>query len=189
MNKFLYLWESGFKANLHVEAQNGQAFVNLRAGLGFLQQAPQKPLSRRQPGPSRVRRRQRRAAARQAAEEAPATEEEVVAEEEGDAAEEAADIIEEILEPSPESLAVEVNENGIEEELTVAGKASLTAQISTAEVVLYPEDSPPLAPQFTRVAEQASPQHQQHLCNRKDVMKPNCRDLKKVLAMDSNQLM
>ena len=73
-----------------MEAQNGQAFVNLRAGLGFLQQAPQKPLSRRQPGPSRVRRRQRRAAARQAAEEAPPTEEEVVADEEGNAAEEAA---------------------------------------------------------------------------------------------------
>ena len=73
-----------------MEAQNGQAFVNLRAGLGSLQKAPQKPLSRRYPGPSRVRRRQRRAAARQAAEEAPPTEEEVVADEEGNAAEEAA---------------------------------------------------------------------------------------------------
>ena len=151
VNKFLYLWKSGFEANLHVEAQNGQAFVNLQAGLGSFYQVPQKHLNRRKPGPSRLRRRQRRAAARQAAEEVPATEEEVVTEEETNTAEEIA----ENVGPSPE-----VNEDGFES-VSDAGIAASTKSISTAEVASLPEDSLPLAPQYARVAGQASlpPQH------------------------------
>ena len=125
--------------------------MNLRAGLGHLLQTPQNNLYRR-PGPSRLRRRQRRAAARttaaaenqtKAAEEVVATEEEIL------------DVIDENVEHSPESLAVEVSEDIPEPN---------TLSLSTAEVAFCPEESPQiapflphLAPQHTRISEQASP--------------------------------
>ena len=115
MNKFVNLWRSGIQANLLVEAQAGQAFVNLRVGLGSLQNAPRKQFSHRHPGPSRLRRRQRRAEARQAAaaaEQVAATEEVSSAEEESSATEEVAENVEPF--PGPETLAVEADEDCID---------------------------------------------------------------------------
>ena len=66
VSKFVNLWQNGLEANLHVNSEAGEAFINLQVGLGQVL-----PFQHRQPGPSRLRCRQRRAESRsRAAEEA-----------------------------------------------------------------------------------------------------------------------
>ena len=67
VGKFVNLWKNGFEASLHVDSKAGKATVNLQVGLG-------EALPVRTSGPSRIRRRQRRADARRTAEEASAEE-------------------------------------------------------------------------------------------------------------------
>ena len=59
VNKFINLWKSWFEAKLNLETQAGQVCVSIQLGLGTLHQPPYC----RQPGPSRLRRRARRAEA------------------------------------------------------------------------------------------------------------------------------
>ena len=73
VGKFKYLWHAGFKATLNIEAEHGEAFVTLRAGLGsipppfYLPKPPsQTPQAYR--GPAYQRRQERRRAARTSAE-------------------------------------------------------------------------------------------------------------------------
>eukprot|EP00092_Neocalanus_flemingeri_P103491 GFUD01132446.1.p1 GENE.GFUD01132446.1~~GFUD01132446.1.p1 ORF type:complete len:470 (+),score=142.90 GFUD01132446.1:132-1412(+) len=62
IGKFRSLWFAGFDASLEVKAHAGEARVYLQVGLG--QAHPPQPRQYRVPGPSRLRRRQRRAEAR-----------------------------------------------------------------------------------------------------------------------------
>lgn len=67
LTKFTNLWHAGKNAQLSMECKNGDTYVNLRLHLDSQPPAPQHPYyppPRRQPGPSRVRRRVRRAVAR-----------------------------------------------------------------------------------------------------------------------------
>ena len=69
--KFVGLWQNGIEANLHVSSRDGQAFINLQAGLG---KAPQSPFPQyyhhyQHVSPSRLRRRKRREEERKQAEE------------------------------------------------------------------------------------------------------------------------
>lgn len=66
IGKFVSLWQTGYEAHLHLNSLAGQAQVSLQVGLG----QAQLPHHRHVPGPSRARRRERRAVARRAAEEA-----------------------------------------------------------------------------------------------------------------------
>ena len=68
-SKFQHFWRSGKKAHLSVECHAGEAWLQLRVHLP--QPHQQHRQNQRKPGPSRLRRRARRAAARKhAAEEA-----------------------------------------------------------------------------------------------------------------------
>eukprot|EP00092_Neocalanus_flemingeri_P021189 GFUD01022963.1.p1 GENE.GFUD01022963.1~~GFUD01022963.1.p1 ORF type:complete len:517 (+),score=172.08 GFUD01022963.1:107-1552(+) len=62
IGKFRSLWFAGFDASLEVKAHAGEARVYLQVGLG--QAHPPQPRQYRVPGPSRLRRRQRREEAR-----------------------------------------------------------------------------------------------------------------------------
>ena len=62
--KFQHFWRSGKDAHLSLECHAGQAWLNLRVHLPH--QPHQRP-QQRKPGPSRLRRRERRAQARAAA--------------------------------------------------------------------------------------------------------------------------
>ena len=67
VTKFTNIWRSGGDAELHVEVQAGKATVRLQAGLGFICQDPansHQQLKHCHLGPSRLRRRERRAAAK-----------------------------------------------------------------------------------------------------------------------------
>ena len=67
VTKFTNIWRSGGDSEHHVEVQAGKATVRLQAGLGYLCQDPansHQQLKHRHLGPSRLRRRERRAAAR-----------------------------------------------------------------------------------------------------------------------------
>ena len=67
--KFKSLWHAGLKASLTVEAEHGQAFVTLRAGLGSLPPShfPRQQTPRPYKGPAYKRRQERRQAAQAAA--------------------------------------------------------------------------------------------------------------------------
>ena len=67
ITKFVDLWQSGFDASLEVKAHAGEARISLQVGLG---QAPPSSQNKppKQPGPSRLRRREKRAEARKSAE-------------------------------------------------------------------------------------------------------------------------
>ena len=69
IRKFVSLWESGCEASLHVESKAGQAYVNLKVGLGQAQtHVPWKSEHggrHRGGGPAQQRRRERREAERQ----------------------------------------------------------------------------------------------------------------------------
>ena len=71
VNKFKYLWHSGFKASLIIEAENGEALVTLKSNLGVIQPphhgGPQRGQFHRSRGPSYQRRQEKRQAARTAA--------------------------------------------------------------------------------------------------------------------------
>ena len=69
-SKFLHFWRSGNDAHLSIECHAGQACLNLRVSLPH---QPRQHPQQRKPGPSRLRRRARRAEARAAAEIAAAT--------------------------------------------------------------------------------------------------------------------
>ena len=69
VTKFVNLWKNGFEASLCVNSKAGDANINLQVGLGQAQ-LPEDLHHQRQPGPSRVRRRERRADARLKAEQA-----------------------------------------------------------------------------------------------------------------------
>ena len=68
IGKFVSLWKKGFEASLNVNSKAGEAFINLQVGLGQVLPPlqPQYP-QRCEPGPSRQRRRQRRAETRREA--------------------------------------------------------------------------------------------------------------------------
>ena len=69
IRKFVSLWESGCEASLHLESKAGQAYVNLRLGLGPAQTHPawknEHGGCHRGGGPAQQRRRERRRAERQ----------------------------------------------------------------------------------------------------------------------------
>jgi hypothetical protein len=67
ITKFVNLWQSGFDASLEVKAHAGEARISLQVGLG---QAPPSSQNKppKQPGPSRLRRREKREEARKSAE-------------------------------------------------------------------------------------------------------------------------
>ena len=84
IGKFKQIWKSGQSAQLHLETDAGQAWVGLRVHLGQapgpLHQGPHQQEKRRtRDGPSRQRRRARRAAEREAAAEVGENEEAVEA--------------------------------------------------------------------------------------------------------------
>ena len=65
MAKFCNLWNAGKNARLLAECKAGEASINLHLQLGHYPVAPQQATEHpRQPGPSRLRRRARRAQAR-----------------------------------------------------------------------------------------------------------------------------
>ena len=64
LNKFCNLWSSGKSARLAVECQAGQATVNLQLDLGLPHHEHPQEHHQKQVGPSRLRRRARRAQAR-----------------------------------------------------------------------------------------------------------------------------
>ena len=69
ITKFVSLWISGCNAKQTVEAEAGNAFVNLRVGLGQAHLGQQHHVVyHRRGGPSRQRRKEKRAAEREAAE-------------------------------------------------------------------------------------------------------------------------
>ena len=66
IGKFVSLWQNGLDAKLSVNSRAGEAWINLQVGLGEAHsQVSQVPGQVRAPGPSRLRRRQRRADSRQ----------------------------------------------------------------------------------------------------------------------------
>jgi hypothetical protein len=67
LGKFVNLWQSGMEATLRIDSKAGQATINLEVGLGQAPQPEQHPICKY--GPSRLRRRERRADARKLAEE------------------------------------------------------------------------------------------------------------------------
>ena len=72
VTKFVKLWNAGKQARLFVECEAGVASINLQLHLGNHETHPptpehDHPHQPRQPGPSRLRRRARRAAAREVA--------------------------------------------------------------------------------------------------------------------------
>ena len=73
-SKFRHFWRSGKDAHLSLECHAGQAWLNLRV---HLPHQPHHHPQQRKPGPSRLRRRARRAQARAAAENATAKTSEV----------------------------------------------------------------------------------------------------------------
>ena len=77
MEKFKNLWHSGLRATLNVEAENGQASVTLKAGLGCIPPPRHNPSHR---GQAYQRRQDRRQAAHVAAENHQAQTEQVSAE-------------------------------------------------------------------------------------------------------------
>ena len=106
VEKFKHLWHAGLRTSLNVEAENGQASVTLKAGLGFIPppfQVPRPtPFSR---GPSYQRRQVRREAARAAAVNNDIEQTEQVRDEQDSAeidrdqvAEEATEIVQEVIE-------------------------------------------------------------------------------------------
>ena len=79
VKKFVDLWKTGIHARLLVETEAGNAFINLRAGLGQVCPLPDQGCDQgRRGGGSRVRRRERRSVARQVAAEEAARSEEAV---------------------------------------------------------------------------------------------------------------
>ena len=122
IRKFVSLWESGCEASLHLESKAGQAYVNLRLGLGPAQTHPawknEHGGCHRGGGPAQQRRRERRRAERQSratAEEAEAAAMENAAEQ-GDL-EKKEIIIEEVNEP--QDVTKDVSSETIEYELKV----------------------------------------------------------------------
>ena len=70
VGKFVNLWQNGREASLQVNSKAGKAIINLQVELGeALPLQPHQQQPERQPGPSRVRRRLRRAEDRRLAEE------------------------------------------------------------------------------------------------------------------------
>ena len=71
VTKFKYLWHSGFKTSLIIEAENGEALVTLKSNLGVIQPphhgGPQRGQFHRYRGPSYQRRQEKRQASRTAA--------------------------------------------------------------------------------------------------------------------------
>ena len=71
VTKFKYLWHSGFKTSLIIEAENGEALVTLKSNLGVIHPphhgGPQRGQFHRYRGPSYQRRQEKRQAARTAA--------------------------------------------------------------------------------------------------------------------------
>ena len=67
MGKFVNLWKNGFEANLRIQTKAGRATISMEVELG-------EAFPPRKPGPSRLRRSERRAEARRLAEEATAQE-------------------------------------------------------------------------------------------------------------------
>ena len=67
LGKIVNLWQNGLEASLGIDSKAGKATINLEVGLGQAPQPEQHPI--RKYGPSRIRRRERRADARKLAEE------------------------------------------------------------------------------------------------------------------------
>ena len=67
MGNFVNLWKNGFEANLRIQTKAGRATISMEVELG-------EAFPPRKPGPSRLRRSERRAEARRLAEEATAQE-------------------------------------------------------------------------------------------------------------------
>ena len=67
LGKFVNLWQNGMEASLRIDSKAGKATINLEVGLGQAPQPEQHPICKY--GPSRLRRRERRADARKLAEE------------------------------------------------------------------------------------------------------------------------
>ena len=70
IGKFVNLWQSGRQATLQVNTQAGEATISLEVNLGQALPYPHHQQQQREPGPSRLHRRQRRANACKPAEEA-----------------------------------------------------------------------------------------------------------------------
>ena len=116
VNKFKSLCQAGRSASLNLSSCAGKASLNLRVDLGALQDGPHHPPNHSRNGPSRQRRREKRAAARVAdAEEAVAA---LSVEER------------EVLEIAEETVS-----NSTVQESNVPGKGSEEAAIEKVEVV------------------------------------------------------